>query len=142
MDLSVLPTLNAALNATTAVLLSAGYIFIRRRRVRWHRAAMLGAFGASALFLASYLIYHAQAGMTRFAGTGWVRPFYFAVLVSHTTLAVVIVPLAIITVSRALRRQFQRHRRIARWTLPLWLYVAVTGSAVIYVMLYVLYPSR
>jgi len=121
------------------VLLVAGYFAIRSQRVIWHRALMLSALGTSILFLASYLVYHYHAGTTRFTATGWVRPLYFAVLLSHTVLAVVIVPLVILTLYRALRSEFERHRRIARVTLPLWLYVSMTGIAV-YLMLYQFFP--
>jgi putative membrane protein len=133
-----LPAVNATLNGTSALLLVAGYVAIRRRRQSTHRALMLSALGASALFLASYLLYHYRAGTTRFAGTGLARPVYFIVLTSHTILAMVIVPLVIVTLVLALRGRFPRHRRFARWTFPLWLYVSVTGI-VVYVMLYQLY---
>jgi uncharacterized membrane protein YozB (DUF420 family) len=123
------------------VLLLLGYRFIRRREVHAHRACMLAAFGVSIVFLISYLVYHFQVGSVRFAGTGWIRGVYFAVLISHTILAAVVPPLAIVTLSRALRGQFDRHRRLARWTLPIWSYVSVTG-VVVYVMLYHLYSSR
>lgn len=142
MTVHVLPHVNAVLNATVTVLLIAGFVFIRRGQVRRHKTAMLSAFTLSVLFLVSYLTYHVQAGATRFAGEGWVRPVYFTVLISHTVLAAAIVPLALVTLSRALRGQFDRHRRIARWTLPIWIYVGFTGSAVIYVLLYHLFPAR
>lgn len=137
---SVLPTLNALLNGTSALLLVTGYLLIRRRRVSAHRACMLAAFVASAVFLASYLTLRYYAGMTRFTGQGWIRPVYFGILVSHTTLAAAIMPLALMTLTRALRARFDRHARIARWTLPLWLYVSVTG-VLVYVILYRLYPA-
>lgn len=130
-----LPHLNALLNSVSAVLLLAGYFFVRRRNLAAHRRCMLAALGSSALFLASYLIYHFSVGSVRFQGQGWPRTVYFAVLVSHTVLATAIAPLVLVTVTRALRRRFDRHRAIARWTLPLWLYVSVTGVAV-YWMLY------
>ena len=130
-----LPHLNALLNSVSALLLLAGYLFIRRRRMAAHRRCMLAALGSSALFLVSYLIYHFSVGSVRFQGQGWTRTVYFAVLVSHTVLATAIVPLVLVTVTRALRRRFDRHRAIARWTLPLWLYVSVTG-VVVYWMLY------
>ncbi len=130
-----LPHLNALLNSVSALLLLAGYLFVRRRRMDAHRRCMLAALGSSALFLVSYLIYHFSVGSVRFQGQGWTRPVYFAVLVSHTVLATAIVPLVLVTVTRALRRRFDRHRAIARWTLPLWLYVSVTG-VVVYWMLY------
>lgn len=135
-----LPTVNATLNGTSALLLGAGYLAIRGRRIALHRALMLSALVVSILFLISYLYYHSQVGTTRFTGQGWVRPLYFTILLSHTVLAVAIVPLAIVTLYRALRADFARHKRIARWTLPVWIYVSVTGIAV-YVMLYHLFPS-
>lgn len=135
MTLRDLPTLNAALNGLSAVLLLCGYRFIRRRRVREHRACMLAAFAVSVIFLACYLVYHYEVGSVRFPGTGWLRPLYFAVLITHTILAATVPVLAVITLSRALRERFDQHRRIARWTLPVWLYVSVTG-VVVYWMLY------
>ena len=115
---------------------------IRRRRIQAHRACMLSAFFVSTAFLISYVTYHIRVGNVLFQGQGWIRPVYFTLLISHVTLAIVILPLALITLSRALREQFDRHRRIARWTLPLWLYVSVTG-VIVYVMLYHLYaPPR
>lgn len=132
--------LNAALNGSSAVLLSTGYLMIRRGRVLAHKCCMALAFLCSTAFLASYLIYHAKVGSVAFRGNGWVRPAYFTLLGSHTILAVTILPLAVITLSRALRGQFDRHKRIARWTLPLWLYVSVTG-VVIYFLLYHLYAG-
>jgi putative membrane protein len=130
-----LPGLNATLNASTAGLLSAGYLLIRRGHRRAHRAAMIAAFALSVLFLASYLWYHAHAGTRHFTGRGWIRPVYFAILLSHTVLAAAIVPLALVTLARGLRSDFSKHARLARWTLPVWLYVSATG-VVIYVMLY------
>ena len=139
MDVTRLPTLNALLNATSAVLLIAGYLCIRRRKVTGHKVCMLSAFVTSTIFLTSYLILRYYAGMTRFPGQGWIRPVYFTILTSHTILAAGIVPLVLITLSRALRGRFDRHARIARWTLPLWLYVSVTG-VLVYWILYRLYP--
>src|SRR5437868_13763322 len=136
-----LPTLNAMLNATSGILLTIGYVFIRRRNIQAHRACMIAALTSSSLFLISYLYYHYHAGATRFAGAGAARVIYFTILITHTILAVVIVPFVIITVTRALRRQFDRHRRIARWTLPMWLYVSITG-VIVYLMLYHWFPSR
>jgi uncharacterized membrane protein YozB (DUF420 family) len=130
-----LPGVNATLNATTAALLTIGYRLIRRGHRRAHRAVMLTAFALSVLFLASYLYYHAHAGTTRFAGRGWIRPVYFAILLSHTVLAAAIVPLVLVTLARGLRADFPNHARLARWTLPAWLYVSVTG-VVVYGMLY------
>jgi len=138
---SALPTVNAILNGTSALLLVTGYLLIRRHRVTAHKACMVTAFVTSSVFLMSYLTLRYYAGMTRFSGQGWIRPVYFTILVSHTILAVVIVPLVLVTLTRALRARFDRHRRIARWTLPLWLYVSVTG-VLVYVILYRLYrPS-
>ena len=135
MDLSDLPTLNAILNSISAAFLVAGYRMIRQRRIDEHRACMLGAFGTSTLFLISYLIYHANVGSVAFTGEGAIRLVYFAILISHIILAALILPLALMTLVQALRERFDRHRRIARWTLPVWLYVSVTG-VVVYLMLY------
>jgi uncharacterized membrane protein YozB (DUF420 family) len=137
---SVLPHLNATLNASSFVLLSSGYYFIRQKRVVAHRNCQMAALTASVLFLISYIVYHAHHGTTRFPGQGIARPIYFTILTTHTFLAVVIVPLVIITVRRARRGDFLRHKAIARWTLPMWLYVSITG-VVVYLMLYHLYPS-
>jgi len=131
-----LPTINAALNTTCALLLCAGFLAIRRDRRRLHAGLMLGALTASVLFLVSYLVYHAFRGSTPYTKEGWTRPLYFAILISHIILAAVNVPLVIVTVVRAARRRFEAHKRIARWTLGVWLYVSVTG-VVIYLMLYV-----
>ena len=135
MTAAALPPLNAALNATSGCLLVAGYACIRGGHVTAHRMLMSGAFAASTLFLVSYLCYHAQVGSVRFTGTGWIRPVYLTILLSHTVLAVVVVPLALRTLFLAHRQRFAEHRRLARWTLPVWLYVSVTGVAV-YWMLY------
>ena len=135
LNLADLPTLNAALNATSAVLLLLGWALIRRRKIDAHRRAMLSAFGCSIVFLVSYLVYHFQVGSVKFQGTGTVRTVYFAVLLTHTVLAAAVPFLAAITLSRALARRFDRHKKIARWTLPIWLYVSVTG-VVVYWMLY------
>jgi uncharacterized membrane protein YozB (DUF420 family) len=135
IELSSLPTLNALLNGISGLFLIAGYILIRQRKIRAHRACMLGAFTTSTLFLVSYLIYHYNVGSVSFTGTGVIRFVYFTILITHVVLAVVILPLALITLVHALREKFDRHARIARWTLPLWLYVSVTG-VVVYVMLY------
>lgn len=140
MGLHDLPALNATLNAASAVLLVAGFAFIRRRNVRAHKACMLGAFAVSALFLVSYVVYHASAGSTRFPGQGWIRPVYFTILVSHVLLAVAILPLAITTLIRGLRGDVARHKRIARRTLPIWLYVSVTG-VIVYLLLYRVYAG-
>ena len=138
---SVLPHFNACLNASSFVLLISGYIFIRRKNVRAHRNCQIAALSVSVLFLISYLTYHYHHGATRFAGQGIVRPIYFTILLTHTVLAAVIVPFVIVTVRRAKRGDFLRHKRIARWTLPMWLYVSITG-VLVYLMLYHLYPSR
>ncbi|HET9531103.1 MAG TPA: DUF420 domain-containing protein [Blastocatellia bacterium] len=141
MSITFLPTLNAILNVTCFTLLVTGYIMIRRKKIEAHRACMLGAVTASILFLISYLVYHFNVGATTFKGTGGARPFYFTVLLTHTVLAAAIVPFVVVTLRRALRGQFTSHRRVARWTLPLWLYVSITG-VIVYLMLYHIYPSR
>ena len=135
ITLSDLPTVNAVLNGCCALLLSAGYLAIRCRRVSLHRLCMLAAFGTSALFLVSYLAYHAAVGATRFTRPGPVRLVYFTVLTTHTILAAVALPLAVATLLLALRGRMTRHRALARWTVPIWLYVSVTGVSV-YWMLY------
>jgi uncharacterized membrane protein YozB (DUF420 family) len=140
MSIAQLPALNALLNSASALFLLTGYFFIRSHRIQAHRACMLGAFTTSTLFLISYLVYHYYHGATRFTGTGWVRPFYFGLLGTHTLLAAAIVPLVLITLTRALKANFRGHKRIARWTFPIWLYVSVTG-VMVYVMLYHLYPT-
>lgn len=132
----ILPTVNAALNTTCALLLVAGFLAIRRDRRRLHAGLMIGALLASICFLVSYLVHHAMHGSTPYAREDWTRPLYFAILISHSILAVVNVPLVILTVVRAARRRFEAHKRIARWTLGVWLYVSVTG-VVIYLLLYV-----
>ena len=134
-DVAALPALNALLNAASAVLLATGWVFVRRRAIAAHRACMLGAFCVSALFLVSYVTYHALAGSRPFPGRGWSRWIYFPVLVSHIVLAAAMVPLVLVTLYRALTGDFTRHLRIARLTLPVWLYVSVTG-VVVYWMLY------
>jgi uncharacterized membrane protein YozB (DUF420 family) len=138
VTLSDLPLLNASLNATSAVFLVLGYAFIRQRRIRLHRACMISACVVSALFLTSYVVYHANVGSKHFPGTGPIRTVYFAILITHVILAAAVPPLALITLIRGLRGRFDRHVAIARWTLPIWLYVSVTG-VVVYVMLYRLY---
>ncbi len=134
-SVAALPLVNACLNATSAALLSLGFLFIRLKRVGAHRACMISALVVSFLFLASYVTYHALAGSRPFTGRGWIRAVYFPTLISHIVLAAAIVPLVLATVYRALRGDVARHRRLARWTLPLWLYVSVTG-VVVYWMLY------
>ena len=135
MTIRDLPTLNAFLNTSSAVLLTVGWLLIRRRRRDAHRLAMLTAVAVSAAFLASYLVYHSEVWSVRFTGQGAVRAAYFAVLFSHTLLAAAIVPLVMVTVARALRGRFAAHRALARWTLPIWLWVSVSG-VVVYWMLY------
>jgi len=136
-----LPTVNAALNATSAVLLALGYRCVRRGRIRAHRALMLAAVCVSTLFLVSYLTYHYRVGTVRFPGSGWLRVVYLSILATHTLLAACVPVLVIVTLWRALSARFDRHRRIARWTLPVWMYVSVTG-VVIYWMLYHLAGAR
>jgi len=135
-----LPALNATLNATSAVLLTTGWFLIKSHRIQAHRLCMISAFVTSALFLISYTVYHLQAGAKTklFPGTGFVRYLYFSILIPHVALAAVVLPLAIVTLRRGLRRDDARHRRLARWTLPIWLFVSVTG-VIVYVMLYQLY---
>ena len=135
MTVSDLPAVNATLNATCFVLLTTGYVLIRQGRVAQHRAVMIAAFCTSVVFLTSYLIYHAQIGSKPFLGQGPIRIVYFTILLTHTVLAATIVPMILMTLSRGLKRQDARHRALARWTLPLWMYVSVTG-VVVYFMLY------
>jgi putative membrane protein len=133
-DLRILPALNASLNFATAILLCAGYYFIRHAHIRSHRLCMISAFILSACFLISYVAYHSLTQPTHFGGTGIISYIYFTILITHITLAAVIVPLVLVTLTRALRERFDRHKKIARWTFPLWLYVAVTG-VIVYLML-------
>ena len=135
MDIHSLPAINATLNGTAAVLLTTGYILIRKRVVDAHRRVMISAFAVSSVFLVCYLIYHYQVGSVHYPHEGLLRTVYFAILISHTLLAATVPVLAIITLRRGLKSDFKRHRRIARWTLPIWLYVSVTG-VVVYLMLY------
>jgi uncharacterized membrane protein YozB (DUF420 family) len=139
-EYAIFPVINASLNGTSAVLLLVGRNFIKRGWVAAHRAVMMAALCTSTLFLASYLYYHWHVHSVHFQGQGWSRPVYFSILISHTILAMVIVPLVIITLLRAWGGRFDRHRAIARWTFPLWLYVSVTG-VIIYLMLYRIYAS-
>jgi putative membrane protein len=132
---AIFPVINATLNGATTILLLTGRWLISRRRIAQHRLVMLTAFVTSTLFLMSYLYYHFHVGSVRFQGTGWTRPAYFTILISHVLLAIAIVPLVIVTLARALRERFDKHRAIARWTFPLWLYVSVTG-VLVYFMLY------
>jgi putative membrane protein len=136
-----LPTVNAALNSLSAVFLLAGFLFIKSGKQNAHRTCMLTAFACSILFLISYLFYHYHVGSVPFKGQGWIRPVYFTILLTHTILAVTVVPLALLTLRRAWRENFVAHRRIARWTFPIWMYVSVTG-VIVYWMLYWLVPSR
>jgi putative membrane protein len=135
VGLTDLPAVNATLNATAAVLLSIGYVLIRNGRIESHRKVMLAAFTTSTLFLISYLVYHANVGSKHFPGQGAIRTVYFSILLTHTVLAAAIVPLVLVTLSRALSARFDRHRSIARVTLPIWMYVSVTG-VIVYWMLY------
>ena len=135
MTVNDLPALNASLNALSAVLLTIGYVLIRLRRIDQHRRVMVAAFIASSLFLVSYIVYHAQVGSVRFTRQGFVRPLYFSILITHVTLAAVVLPLAVVTLTRGLGARYLQHRSIARWTLPIWLYVSVTG-VLVYVLLY------
>src|SRR5271167_3811127 len=130
--------LNASLNGTSAILLACGYAAIRSGKIKAHKAFMIAAFSVSTVFLISYLIYHYRVGHVVFQGQGWIRPVYFALLISHTVLAIVIVPLILITLRRAWLEKFDKHRAIARWTLPLWFYVSVTG-VIVYILLYQVY---
>jgi uncharacterized membrane protein YozB (DUF420 family) len=140
IDYTIFPTINATLNGTSAVLLIVAHSMIKRGRMAAHRALMLAAVCTSTLFLISYLYYHAHVGSVHFQGHGWSRLLYFSILISHTILAATIVPLVIITLTRALKERFDKHRAIARWTYPLWLYVSVTG-VVIYLMLYHIFKA-
>jgi putative membrane protein len=134
-DVAWLPGLNATLNGASALLLSAGYYFIQQRQVRQHRFCMVAAFSLSATFLLSYVVYHAVAGSTRFSGPDWLRPIYLTILVSHIILATLVIPLVLTTLYRAWWRKFVDHRRLARWTFPIWLYVSASG-VVVYLLLY------
>jgi uncharacterized membrane protein YozB (DUF420 family) len=135
MTVHSLPAINASLNAISGVLLVIGYALMRARRIDLHRRVMIAAFFTSSLFLICYLIYHAQVGSVRFTREGFVRPVYFTILITHVTLAAAVLPLAIITLTRGLKGRYPRHRAIARWTFPIWLYVSVTG-VLVYVLLY------
>lgn len=145
--LSIFPHLNAGLNALSSIFLLAGLYFIRQKKITQHRLCMLSAVCVSALFLASYLTHHAirtyyfGLGPTKFTGEGIIRPIYFVILTSHTILAVVITPLILLTLWRALKGKFELHKKIARWTYPVWLYVSITG-VIVYMLLYQIYPGR
>jgi len=141
VDYNIFPVLNASLNGASAVLIAGGRALIRRQNVRLHRACMIAAVATSSLFLASYLYYHAHVHSVHFPGQGWVRPVYFTILISHTLLAATVIPLVVLSLNYALRGRFDRHRRIVRWTYPVWLYVSITG-VVVYVMLYQIYGAR
>jgi uncharacterized membrane protein YozB (DUF420 family) len=141
MSFSDLPVVDATLNGLSAIFLAAGFIFIRRKNIRAHRACMITAVVVSTIFLACYLTYHFKVGRTVFRDPAWFRPYYLTLLLTHTMLAVTIVPMIIITLSRALRERFDQHRKIARWTWPLWMYVSVTG-VLVYWLLYIKYPQR
>ena len=135
MTVHDLPAVNATLNAASGVLLLVGYILIRTRRIEQHRKCMIAAFATSSLFLVCYVVYHAQVGSVPFMRQGFVRRLYFTILITHVTLAALVLPLAIVTLSRGLKRRYPQHRRIARWTFPIWMYVSVTG-VIVYVLLY------
>jgi len=137
---AIYPVIDASLNGTSAVLLLVGRSFIKHGRMAAHRATMITALISSSIFLTSYLYYHWHVGSVHFHGQGWVRPVYFSILISHTILAAAIVPMIIITLIRALRERYDRHRAIARWTYPLWMYVSVTG-VIVYFMLYHLFAA-
>jgi uncharacterized membrane protein YozB (DUF420 family) len=147
MSIYVLPPVNASLNALSAIFLAAGYIFIRKKNIAAHRFCMISAFCVSAVFLGCYLTYHTylavelHRGPTRFLDPAWFRPIYLTILLTHTILAVVIVPMIFITISCALRERFDQHKRIARWTWPLWMYVSVTG-VIVYLLLYQIFPQK
>jgi uncharacterized membrane protein YozB (DUF420 family) len=147
MSIYDLPAVNASLNGLSAILLTAGFIFIRQKKITAHRNCMISAFCVSAIFLVCYLTYHIylakvlHRGVTHFLNPPWFRPIYLVILFTHTVLAMVIVPLILITLFRALRERFDQHKKIARWTLPLWLYVSVTG-VIVYLLLYQIFPQK
>src|SRR5215471_11015315 len=140
-DYSIFPALNAVLNGASAVLITTGRVLIGRKAVQLHRACMIAAVCTSSIFLASYLYYHAHVGSVRFPGQGWVRPLYFTILISHTLLAAAVVPLVLLSLNHGLRSRFDRHRKISRWTFPIWLYVSITG-VIVYIMLYQIYGAH
>jgi uncharacterized membrane protein YozB (DUF420 family) len=140
-DYSIFPALNAILNGASAVLLTTGRVLIGQKKVHLHRACMIAAVATSSIFLVSYLYYHAHVGSVHFPGQGWVRPLYFTILISHTVLAAAVVPLVLLSLNYGLRARFDRHRRISRWTFPVWLYVSITG-VVVYIMLYRIYGAH
>ncbi len=141
MKISDLPLINACLNGASTVLLSVGYLYIRQQRQVAHRNCMIAAFSTSTLFLICYLTYHSFAGRTSFRNPEWFRPIYLTILLTHTVLAAVIVPLVLITISRAMRSRWELHKKIARWTWPIWMYVSITG-VVIYLLLYQIFPQK
>lgn len=141
IPLSLFPKINASLNGLSALFLLLGFIFVKNKNILFHRISMGLASLTSVLFLACYLYYHAYAGHVKFSGMGWVRPVYFSILLSHTILAIVILPMVLRTLYFALTQKFDRHAKIARWTWPLWMYVSVTG-VIIYFMVYVLYGAQ
>ena len=140
-DYSFFPALNATLNGASAVLLTTGRFFIARKQIQRHKACMIAAVATSSVFLVCYLYYHAHVGSVRFPGHGWVRPVYFTILISHTLLAAAVVPLVLLSLINGLKSRFDRHRRISRWTFPVWLYVSITG-VVVYIMLYQIYGAH
>ena len=140
MNVHALPAITATLNGLSALLLGTGFVFIKRKNMPAHRACMIAAFSTSVLFLICYLTYHYLGGFTRFQNPPWFRPYYLALLLTHTVLAVVIVPLILVTLNRAMKERFELHKKIARWTWPLWMYVSVTGVAV-YLILYQIFPQ-
>lgn len=140
-DYSIFPAINASLNGASAVLIVTGRSLIRRKKIALHRACMIAAVITSTAFLACYLYYHAHVGSVRFPGQGWVRPVYFSVLISHTLLAAAVPVLVVLSLTFALRQKFERHRRIARWTYPIWLYVSITG-VIVYLLLYQIYRAH
>ncbi|MEO5803805.1 MAG: DUF420 domain-containing protein [Verrucomicrobiota bacterium] len=141
MTLSDLPPINAGLNSLSTVFLTLGYIFIRRKKIAAHRNCMIAAFCTSTIFLICYLVYHYNAGRTTFKDPQWFRPFYLGLLLTHTVLAVVIVPMILMTLNRAMKARYELHKKIARWTWPLWMYVSVTG-VLIYFLLYQIFPQH
>jgi uncharacterized membrane protein YozB (DUF420 family) len=140
MDFSIFPVVNATLNGLSALLILTGREFIRRKHIRAHAACMVTAVACSVVFLISYLYYHFNVGSVSFKGQGFIRPVYFTILISHTILAVTLVPLVVVTLSRAVKKNFDQHKAIARWTYPVWLYVSVTG-VIVYLMLYHLFRA-
>jgi uncharacterized membrane protein YozB (DUF420 family) len=147
MSVHDLPAVNASLNGLSAIFLTAGFISIRRKNISAHKCCMISAFVTSCIFLVCYLSYHTYLGVvlhqgpTRFENPAWFRPYYLVILLTHTVLAMVIVPMILITLSRALREKFDKHKRIARWTWPIWMYVSITG-VVVYWLLYVKFPQK